>query len=143
MKVFRDFESEISKNEELQVGVFSSKSARKGAEATNAQIGFLMEFGVPTKQIPARSWLIMPIKRSINDVLDEVRKLKIAKKLKVSLLKAIGVKFREKIQKAFETSGFGTWAPNAPSTVVKKGSSMPLIDTGQLRKSVSSRVVKK
>ena len=35
----------------------------------------------------------------------------------------------------------GTLTPNAPSTIKKKGSSRPLIDTGQLRQSISNKVI--
>ena len=31
----------------------------------------------------------------------------------------------------------GAWEPNAPSTVAKKKSSKPLIDTGRMRQSVN------
>jgi len=47
--------------------------------------------------------------------------------------------FRAKVLKAFQTRGNSngiTWAPNAPSTIARKGSSKPLIDTGQLRGSI-------
>lgn len=33
------------------------------------------------------------------------------------------------------------WPPNAPSTIAQKGSDRPLIDTGELRKSVAYVVV--
>jgi hypothetical protein len=37
----------------------------------------------------------------------------------------------------------GTFTPNADSTVAKKGSSMPLIDTGTLRNSIRYQVIEK
>ena len=39
-----------------------------------------------------------------------------------------------------EKIGSGGFAPNAPSTVRKKGSSKPLIDTGRMRQSVKHTV---
>ena len=36
----------------------------------------------------------------------------------------------------------GPWTPNAPSTIAKKGSSRPLIDTGELRASITYKVEK-
>ncbi|MDR1941235.1 MAG: hypothetical protein LBQ47_02805 [Endomicrobium sp.] len=47
------------------------------------------------------------------------------------------------IQQAFKTKGWGKWRPNAPLTQALKGSNSPLIDTAQMRKSITSRVSKK
>ena len=46
------------------------------------------------------------------------------------------------INEAFETSGWGNWAPNSPLTIAQKGSAMPLIDTGKLRQSITYEVQK-
>ena len=59
----------------------------------------------------------------------------------------------KRIDEAFETGGFGTWAPNSPITIhgskpdksgkkfIKgKKSDQPLIDIGGLRQSIGSRV---
>lgn len=48
----------------------------------------------------------------------------------------VGVMLRGSIQ---ETITYGTFVPNAPYTIAKKGSSKPLIDTGQMRQSVRWR----
>lgn len=48
--------------------------------------------------------------------------------------------YRVKVLDAFKTSGASNgrpWEPNAPSVVAEKGSSKPLIDTGDLRQSVT------
>ena len=37
----------------------------------------------------------------------------------------------------------GSFAPNAESTIKKKGSSKPLVDTGRMRKSVNYVIQKK
>ena len=47
------------------------------------------------------------------------------------------------IKQAFSSGGFGRWAPNKPNTIAQKGSDKPLIDTAQLRRSITSDVVKK
>ena len=36
----------------------------------------------------------------------------------------------------------GSFTPNKPATIKRKGSSRPLIDTGHLRQSITSKVVK-
>lgn len=48
-------------------------------------------------------------------------------------LNQIGKTFKEMIQAEISS---GDFAPNAPETVAKKGSSTPLIDTGRMRDSV-------
>lgn len=47
--------------------------------------------------------------------------------------------YRKKVLDAFKTRGMSNgkaWAPLKPSTIKRKGSSKPLIDTGQLRNSI-------
>lgn len=46
---------------------------------------------------------------------------------------AVGSKAKSMIQDAIRD---GDWAPNAPSTIKKKGSDKPLIDTGTMRQGV-------
>ena len=57
-----------------------------------------------------------------------------------TLLARLGLFAETLVQRAFETSGFGQWPALQSSTVKAKGSSAPLIDTGQLRRSISSEV---
>ena len=47
------------------------------------------------------------------------------------------------VQEAFATKGFGKWQPLDEKTIKRKGSSSILIDSGELRKSISSKAVKK
>ena len=56
------------------------------------------------------------------------------------LAQAVGVSALEQIQEAFDTEGFGEWTPNSPATIRAKGSEMPLIDTGNLRNSITYKV---
>ena len=116
------------------------------------------ELGLPPKSgkgdgyihIPARSWLQMPIQKK------NALKNKIIKKFGeapesvenyiadtgdlMSLAIMVGVSAVEQIQEAFESEGFGQWAPNSALTVAQKGSAMPLIDTGKLRGAVTYEV---
>ena len=57
-------------------------------------------------------------------------------------MQKVGFVAEEVIQEAFSTNGYGQWKPNAPMTIEKKKSNSPLIDTGQLRRSITSKVVK-
>ncbi|MFT9498026.1 hypothetical protein [Anaerosolibacter sp.] len=50
-----------------------------------------------------------------------------------NMLKRVGLMYEKMSRKKLTE---GPWKPNAPSTVKKKGSSRPLIDTGRLRASI-------
>lgn len=50
------------------------------------------------------------------------------------VLKEIGIFQKDLVQEKITN---GSFAPNAPSTVMAKGSSKPLIDTGRMRQSVN------
>lgn len=115
-------------------------------EKTNAEIGLDHEMGSMSRHIPRRSFLEMPLTTKMPDY---------GKKFGENLMKALdegnirpafvnlGIKGEQVVQLAFASRGFGLWAPNAESTIQKKGSSQPLIDTAQLRKSITSDVVTK
>lgn len=94
--------------------------------------------------IPARSFLRMPLTLELPREIEKIgravwRKI-ILKKGIVAALGDLGTTARNVVDKAFETGGFGQWAPNSPVTIRRKGSSKPLIDTAQLRKSVTYEV---
>lgn len=119
--------------------------ARGKAALTNAEVGARNEFGTFEKPVtPARSFLRMPIQKLGGKILEEVKALGAGKALaqgKVKLvLKYLGIACENAIQTAFDTHGFGMWAPNSPTTVMLKGSDQPLIDSAQLRRSITSRV---
>lgn len=56
------------------------------------------------------------------------------------LANAIGAKGVERVSNAFETSGFGEWAPDSQITINRKGSAKPLIDKGALEGAISYEV---
>jgi hypothetical protein len=59
------------------------------------------------------------------------------------ILVRLGIACEKWIQMAFATGGFGSWAPDSPATINRKGSASPLIDTAQLRRSIVSKVDEK
>ena len=141
----------------VKVGIIGSKGAvqratESGETLTNAQIGFIQEFGrlQGKPRIPARSFIVMPLKLYFGDFLKDrksITKEEFEKAIRSGkadkFAQKLGIIAEEVIQTAFETEGFGNWDPNSPVTVAKKGSSKPLIDTGELRRSISSEVIKK
>lgn len=107
---------------------------------TVVDVATFNEFGTETS--PAR-----PVFRNTVDergaefrkMIDGLFDLIIAGKMTVEkALNTIGVKlqaaFREKLTK-------GPWEPNTQATIDRKGSSRPLIDTGQYRQSINYEVV--
>lgn len=123
------------------------KVSTKSSGKTNAEVGWLAEFGRPkignAPKVPPRSWLRMPLINHINDIgkecqtaFEEQAKTGDAKKF----MKYMGTRAEAWIQKAFADGGPG-WPANTAYTIAQKGSDAPLIDTGQLRRAVASQVI--
>lgn len=140
------FQKQLDQKYISEVGVLGSKTNRTGENKnnlSNADIGLLHEKGSVSKRIPARSWLEMPLTVKSKELM-VVAKTLIDNMTANNIVKSyriLGIKAEEIIQRAFSSRGFGQWVPNSPVTIRRKKSDMPLIDTAQLRKSVSSRVV--
>lgn len=140
----------IGKEFAVQVGILGNKTKRKKTEQTNAYIGFQHEFGVFSKRIPKRSFLKTPLEMHLNEFLEKHKKTSRKEFEKCvqsgdleSFARNLGIVAEEVIQEAFASRGFGQWKGNKEYTIRKKGSDSPLIDTGQLRRSITSRVKKK
>lgn len=93
--------------------------------------------------IPARSFIKMPLETKSKEITKDVEK-DFEKNLGNGdvdkILSRLGAACEKQIQLAFESGGFGTWDPNAESTIAAKKSSKPLIDIGALRKAISWQV---
>lgn len=135
----------------VKVGILATTNARAKDTLTNAQIGFTNEFGKMTgyPKIPARSFIRVPLNLHFNEKLQTKKSLtgkELEKALQTGQVEQfaakVGMVAEEVIQEAFETRGDGQWAPNAPRTIAEKGSDSPLIDTGQLRRAITSKVIK-
>jgi hypothetical protein len=118
--------------------------AKKGAHTSIpvAAIALVHEFGSPANNIPER-----PVMRKTNRAYSRalafamarvVRQIYAGKLLPSMALKQLGVFWEGRIKTTFRE---GFFAPLKPATIARKGSSKPLIDSGQLRQSVTSRVV--
>jgi phage gpG-like protein len=132
----------------VRVGIFGEKNSRDPGTShkvpTNAEVGAEHEFGNPARGIPPRSFLRMPLQMMSKHILAEtsVGADKLLRDGKMGLvMKRLGIACENAIQGAFESGGFGKWRELAPSTIRRKGSSAILIDTGQLRRAITSKVV--
>jgi len=125
----------------LSVGVHESKP-HSGGPLTTAELFAIHEFGLGN--VPERSMLRAWVdgnKRSINREISKAaqRILKTANQGKASKreLNRLGLAFVASIQGRIAAS---IPPPLAPATIKRKGSSVPLIDTGQLRQSITHKV---
>jgi hypothetical protein len=133
-----------------RVGILGKKGERKEGVASNAAIGLVHEKGSLTRKIPRRSFLEMPLVLKSEGLLacrDLIWQAFLKGENSAVRLKAayrdLGHVAERIVQAAFMTRGFGKWAPNSAATIARKRSSAPLIDTGQLRRSITSDVVTK
>jgi hypothetical protein len=144
LKILKEIEKELNTNEYVKIGILGSKNSRNDAN-TNAGIGIVHEFGSASKNIPERSFLRMPLKEKLPNMLSDIGKsviLGIVRKNANLFLKKMGVLGEQIIQEAFDTGGFGKWQKLDDKTIKRKGFDKTLIDTTQLRKSVTSEVKK-
>jgi phage gpG-like protein len=135
----------ISARAQVRVGIFGSKSKRKEGVLTNAEVGAIHEFGSFSRGIPPRSFLRLPLFQKSDDIIEDASRgalRKLADGDNMGILRTLGFACVKAIQEAFATAGFGAWAPNTPSTIRRKGSSAPLIDVGELRRSITSKAEK-
>jgi len=107
---------------------------------TVAAVGWFNEFG--TKTIPERSFIRSTHDENIPEIVAMKKRLLAQlyeKKMGVlKALRVLGTYMKKEIQA--KITSLDT-PPNAPSTIARKGSSNPLIATGQMRQSVDYEVV--
>lgn len=117
----------------------------KGSPPSNATIGAWHEFG--TTKMPMRSFLRVPLTDHLNDKLEQsgafdpdVIKAVIASGSVLPWLKKVVIVARAIVAEGFDTGGFGQWAPLSPKTLGKKKVDQILVETQQLRNSITSEM---
>jgi hypothetical protein len=135
-----------------KAGVIGEKAATeheaKGANdepLTNAELALIHEFGAPAAAIPERSFIRESFDRSHPKYDENMRKLVGAIfDGKITLERAMGLLSKQVAQdiQAYIREGSGVPPPNAPATIAAKGSSRPLVDTGQLVGAITNAVVR-
>jgi len=123
----------------VDVGILAGEGQHKDSTLTVAEIGFYHEFG--TVNTPERSFIRSTIEgqsKDIKKVISGQYKKVLDGSIDVSKgLGVVGAYTAGLIQEKFTNND---WTPNTSSTQAQKGSSKPLIDTGQLRQSISFKV---
>lgn len=147
LRILEEFTRKIGGDLVARVGILGSDAGEDHDGMTNSEIGLIHEFGSESRNIPPRSFLRMPVEVRQATIVHQMTKPRTRAKIETGdiegVFKDLGMAAEAVIQGAFTTRGFGKWVPNAPATVAAKGSSAPLIDTGQLRRAITSDVVKR
>lgn len=136
------FFRELAELKELEVRVGFQRGEAQEEDGTDiCDVAAYNELG--TDHIPARPF----IRQSVDDNESKIKSFLKAQvkdfgkgKSAEQMLKEIGI-FQKDLMQDKITSG--SFAPNADSTIKKKGSSKPLVDTGRMRQSVNYVIQKK
>ena len=99
----------------VKVGLLGGKAARKDEEINNPSLGFEHEFGNMSHHLPARSFLRMPLRDHLPERMQAIGRdawqALINRKGIRTALKTLGVYGAEVVTEAFDTGGWGQWAP--------------------------------
>lgn len=131
----------------IEIGVVDQSSKRKETATlgiTNAQIMFINENGSPARHIPSRPVLAMTIEWANTNLLrptmsrfyDILLSSNFNYELAEQELNKMCMRMQTYARKIIYSND-GRLAPNAPSTIAKKGDNHPLFDTGQLARSIT------
>ena len=130
-------ELKLMDNSSVKVGVMGDDTAEDGTNLVD--VATMNEFG--TSRIPARPFMAQAFDTHRRKLLSKAENLKSdifkGRHGTKSALNELGIVHKGQVQGIFRT---GSFAPNAPSTVAKKESSQPLVDTGRLRQSIDIEV---
>lgn len=130
-------------NAAVYIGIPAENSLRTDGEITNSQLLYIQSKGSPLQNIPARP-VIEPALESPDN------KARISAEMKQAAQAALQADLEamhqhlenagqlgENAVKAFFTSPLNHWEPDAPSTIEEKGSDKPLVDSGEMRRSIT------
>lgn len=135
---------QLAKGYYAEVGILSDQP-HTGDGIGMVELGIIHEFGSITRNIPPRSFLRMPLETKKRELVSVINSKLVNEAFESGNIKKIfeiiGIKAQAIIQEAFGSGGFGKWQKLKEATVKKKKSDAILIDTGELRRSITSRVV--
>jgi hypothetical protein len=128
---------ELTRKSFIEIGIFDS--------TRNATIGWKHEFGIG---VPQRSFMIFPLLFKGDSILsfytttDKHFKTIIDKGLdfwiNLVLLSCTNI-----ISEAFSTGGFGSWKPLSLNTINRKKTTTILVDTGEMFRAITGKIIKK
>ena len=137
----KKFEKNLRQAEKasVRVGIIGSEAADDHGGLTTGYIAAIHELGAGVER---RSWLrdwVEPNRKKISEFLGQAMKAMSAGVTANRALGVLGAWAQGEIQKRISN---GIPPALKPSTIAQKGSSTPLIDTGQLRTSITYEVEK-
>lgn len=116
---------------------------------TNAEIGAAHEYGSMKRKLKMRSWLRMPLSTHLREKIESNPKLMKATFAQAArdgtlfqLLKLVGTLGEATCKEAFTNDGWGTWPKLDPHYAASKTVKNILVETTQLRESITSKVEK-
>ena len=116
----------------------TDKAVEKGTPYPLALQAYIKEHGSPAYRVPPRPFLEPGIEKHL-DLVESGMKSALQDVLDGGDGRAqrerLGATMAAKVQAYFQEDN--GWPPNAPSTIKKKGSAQPLVDTGALRQSIT------
>ena len=119
------------------------KKTKKPLAINMASLALIHERGSAANNIPARPFMKQTRQRAegrFARLLRRLYKQVVDGKVRpFDGLSKLGMAYEGEMKNTFTT---GSFTPNKPATIKRKGSSRPLIDTGHLRQSITSKVVK-
>ena len=120
---------------QIKVGVKNDQHAN--SKLTVAQIGQIHESGAPKRNIPARPFLSPAVRNNatkyIRFIGTQIAPMLLGRTNSGEIMDDIGAMAVQDVQQYIEN---GNFAPLKPATIKRKGHSKPLIDTGQLKRSI-------
>ena len=144
--IVRDFGyARILKELNRTDGVFVTVGVHGEAGSRQVQIATFHELGTPGGLIPQRSFIRSTVDGRRKDIAEvqtkSLDKIVDGKATAEDAAGIVGLWVENAIKKKI-TSGDPAWPPLKDATIARKGSSRPLIDTGQLRASITHVVTK-
>ena len=128
---------ELQRNSKVLVGVPKDAGSYEDGPSL-AVVAAVQEFGSADGRIPERSFLRVPLRASqeeLSKVVSNQARLVFRGELSAAqLMGQLGARAASVSQTAIDE---GIGPPNAPSTVERKGSDTPLIDSGALRQAIT------
>lgn len=126
-----------------KVGVLGESDSRARGEAnSNATVGAAHEFG--TSKLPQRSFLRVPITEHMQEKIDssgafdkQALNQVISEATLLIWMQKIAILAETIVSEGFDTGGFGKWRP---SNMALKKNHQTLVETQQLRNSITSEV---
>jgi phage gpG-like protein len=130
----------------VDIGILGSGKVSESGESV-VEYGAQHEFGVISKRLPERSFIRLGLRMRQKQIMAAAQKAFTENPEDIKgLFTTIGIEGENAIKEAFQTSGFGTWAPLSENYKIRPSgqsvdeSSKPLLDTGALRNSITSKV---